>query len=378
MDNPIQEAFRFGFADCLKQYSMTPDQMKAGYAILNCRTGALGCNAYFCPECGHIEIHNNSCRNRNCPVCQGVEREIWIDKRSSELFHAPYFHVVCTLPAELAPLLLRNQKALYNLFHKSVGNAILKLSADNRYLGAVPSILQVLHTFGSRMSYHVHLHVIVSGGGLTPQGTFKRIPDRQKKFFLPVKALSKIIRGKFLSELDRMIQEEKLLLPDFLDWKSLKDRLYSKSWNTYCKETISANGNAVQYLGRYINRIAISNSRILSVSETEVLFSYTDYRTGQKKVQSLSPSKFVRMFLLHVLPKGFQKARYYGLLNNRMKTRNLQTVRRLQGCDTPVCRFSGMNKPEIIKELYGFDPRVCPVCHTFGMTPVSSKTRMDC
>jgi len=378
MDNRIQEAFRFGFHECLERYSLTPDQMKAGYAILNCRTGALGCNAYVCPECGHMEIHNNSCRNRNCPVCQGVEREVWIDKRSSELFHTPYFHIVCTLPAELAPLLLRNQKALYDLFHRSVGNSILKLSADNRYLGAIPSILQVLHSFGSRMSFHVHMHCIVSGGGLTPQGTFKQIPDRQKKFFLPVKALSRIIRGKFLSELDRMIQEENLLLPDSFDWKNLKDRLYRKNWNTFCKETVSANGNAIQYLGRYMNRIAISNSRILSVSETEVVFSYTDYRTKQKKVQSLSPVKFVRMFLLHVLPKGFQKIRYYGLLNNRMKSRNLQAVHRLQGWDAPACRFAGKNKPEIIKELYGFDPRICPVCLTFGMTPVSSKTRMDC
>lgn len=378
MDNRIQEAFRFGFQECLGRYSLTPDQIKAGYAILNCRTGALGYNAYVCPECGHTEIHNNSCRNRNCPVCQGVEREVWIDKRSSELFHAPYFHIVCTLPAELAPLLLRNGKDLYNLFHRSVGNAILKLSADRRYLGAVPSILQVLHTFGSRMSYHVHMHCIVSGGGLTPQGTFKRIPDRRKKFFLPVKALSKIIRGKFLSELDRMIREEKLQLPDTFDWKNLKERLYRKNWNTFCRETVSANGNAVQYVGRYINRIAISNSRILSVSESGVRFSYTDYRTKQKKILSLSPAKFVRMFLLHVLPKGFQKVRYYGLLNNRMKSINLQTVRRLQGCDAPVCRFAKMSKADIIKELYGFDPRVCPVCHTAGMNPVKSRVRMNC
>ncbi len=378
MINRIQEAFQYGFLKCAGQYPLSPEQIKAGYAIVNCRTGRLGCNAYFCPECGHVEIHNNSCRNRNCPVCQETERAVWTDKRSSELFHAPYFHIVCTLPAELSPLVLRNQKTLYSLFHKTVGNSILSLSADRKFLGAVPSVLQVLHTFGSRMSYHPHIHAVVSGGGLTGQGTFKMLPERQKKFFLPVRALSKIIRGKFLEELDLLVQNAQLALPDAFDWKSMKDRLYQKNWNTFCKETISANGNAIDYIGRYINRIAISNSRILSVSEEEVAFSYRDYRTGKKKVQRLSPEKFVRLFLLHVLPKGFQKVRYYGLLNNRMKSRNLQTVRHLQGLPAPVRRFEGMSRPEMIKELYGIDPRVCPVCHAFGMTPVSRKTRLDC
>ena len=248
-------------------------QKKASLDILNCKSGAFGVNASICPDCGHLEVHNNSCRNRNCPNCQAVQKELWVDKRRAEVIDAPYFHVVFTLPHELNPLIYCNQELLYGLLHRCCAQTLLELSNDKKYLGATPGIIQVLHTWNQEMDYHVHMHCIVSGGGLT---TDRRIRLSSGHFFIPVFVLRDKFKGKYLALLDRLYKNGSLYFPascapleDPSQWQAFKDSLYGKDWCPYIKETFNGFGNAIEYLGRYTHKIAISNSRILSVTDSQ-------------------------------------------------------------------------------------------------------------
>lgn len=347
-------------------------QIKAARSIINCKSGALGVNVSQCSECGHTEFHNNSCRNRSCPNCQAVPTEIWIDQRRSEVIDTPYFHVVFTLPHELNPLLYCNQDLLYGLLHKCCSQTLLELSADKKYLGAQPGIIQVLHTWNQELEYHVHMHCIISGGGLTPD---YRIRKSSAKFFLPVRVLRDKFKGKYLSCLDTLYQQEKLVFSSSCEtlrekdrWNVFKDALYEKDWCPYIKETFNGFGNAIEYLGRYTHRIAISNSRILSVMETEVIFSARGRNPGEPKRQiTLSHEEFIRRFLMHVLPSGFQKIRYYGFLNNRMKSRNLKLIFRLQGYQKFRRRYEGLSMADLIRAVWGKDITLCPACGCCSM-----------
>ncbi len=349
--------------------------MKAAHAILNCKSGKLGCNVSRCSDCGHIEFHNNSCRNRNCPNCQAVLKEVWVDRRRAEVIDSPYFHVVFTLPHELNPLIYCNQKLLYGLLHKCCAQTLLELSADKKYLGAVPGIIQVLHTWNQELSYHVHMHCIVSGGGLTKG---HRIRKSSRKFFIPVRVLRDKFKGKYLALLDSLHKNGFLVfspsctaLKDASLWKAFKDSLYEKDWCPYIKETFNGFGNAMEYLGRYTHKIAISNSRILSVTQDCVTFSARGLKPGEpKRVISLGHTEFIRRFLMHVLPSGFQKIRYYGFLNNRMKTHNLKVIFKLQGGQRFRQRYAGMSMAALLKAVWNFDIRVCPECGCLSMKQI--------
>lgn len=255
-----------------------------------------------------------------------INKEIWVDKRRAEVIDAPYFHVVFTLPHELNPLLYCNQKLLYGLFHRCCAETLLELSANPKYLGATPGIILVLHTWNQELLYHVHMHCIVSGGGLT---SVKKIRKSKDKFFIPVHVLRDELQGKFLALLDNLRQSGQLtfssscaFLQSVSAWKALKHKLYEQEWCPYIKETFNGFGNAIEYLGKYTYKIAISNSRILSVDETQVTFSARGKNPGEPRRNiTLSNMEFIRRFLMHVLPAGFQKIRYYGFLNNRMKTK---------------------------------------------------------
>lgn len=196
----IQQIFRHGWNTHFEQAHPDLDKVKAAHAILNCKSGRLGCNLSICSNCGHTQVHNNSCRNRNCPGCQAVLKEVWVDKRRAEVIDAPYYHVVFTLPHELNGLLYCNQKLLYSLFHRCSSETLLELSRDKKYLGATPGIIQVLHTWGQELDYHVHLHCIISGGGLSADGKLRR---SQRQFFLPVRVMRDLFKGKFLAALQR-------------------------------------------------------------------------------------------------------------------------------------------------------------------------------
>jgi len=374
MTNGVQIAFQRFYEDYRRAFRPSPEQIKAAFAIMGCKTGLLGANACLCEECGHVEFHNNSCRNRHCPSCQAVPREIWIDNRSSEIVGSSYFHVVFTVPFELNDLIYANQSVLYPLMHRVVSQTLLQLSADRKFLGAAPGIIQVLHTWGQELNYHPHIHCIVTGAGLTGDGRFVK---GRNSFFIPVRVLSRVFRGKFIHELQSLSASGKLSFPGGLshlnapdEWESFSKKLYGKEWVPYVKETFKNFGNAVKYLGRYTHRVAISNSRVISVSDGGISFSAKDYRDGSTKTVMLPGVEFIRRFLSHVLPKGFQKIRYAGFLNNRFKSRNLSIICRCTGKRLSMRRLSGLDMAGLIFAIWGVNVRTCPVCNCDSLKPL--------
>lgn len=374
-DLKIQHIWNLSYADyCNTEHFQSDVQKKASLAILGCKSGSLGLNLSRCTECGHSEVHNNSCRNRNCPNCQAVLKEIWVDRRRAEVIDSPYFHVVFTLPHELNPLLYCNQKLLYSLFHKCCAETLLQLSSDKKYLGAVPGIIQVLHTWNQELRYHVHMHCIISGGGLTSD---RKIRKSKGKFFIPVFVLRDKFKGKFLSCLNSLYQKHELTFPESCrrlqnpySWSEFKDALYKKDWCPFIKETFNGFGNAIEYLGRYTHKIAISNSRIISVSDHEVSFSARAIKPGDpRRTITLTHEEFIRRFLMHVLPQGFQKIRYYGFLNNRRKSELLKLIFKLQGYQKFKSRYSGLSMAELIKAVWSTDICLCPECGRPAMRP---------
>ena len=369
----IQQIFQNSYDDFRASDSLISGvQEKAAHAILNCKSGSLGCNISQCADCGHMEFHNNSCRNRNCPNCQAILKEVWIDKRRAEVIDSPYFHVVFTVPHELNPLIYGNQELLYSLLHRCSSETLLELSRDKKYLGATPGIIQVLHTWGQTLNFHPHIHCIVSGGGLSADQKLRKCGD---SFFIPVRVMASKFRGKFLAYLQKYYTAEKLTfssscteLRNSYSWNTFRDSLYKKDWCPYIKETFNGFGNAIEYLGRYTHRIAITNTRIQSVTKTQVSFSARDYKSGETKTVTLENTEFIRRFLMHVLPSGFQKIRYYGFLNNRTKAQNLKIIFRLQGYQKFKQRYVGLSIAELLKEVWNYDIHVCPACGCSSIT----------
>ncbi len=363
----IQEVFSFGWDEYASSFSPSEVQEKAAHSILACKTGKLGYSISICEECGYIQLHNNSCRNRHCPNCQAVLNETWVDARRAEVIDGPYFHVVFTIPAELNVLVYANQKLLYDALHRCSAETLLELSADPKYLGAVPGIIQVLHTWGQELNFHPHIHCIISGSGLSADGKLKTCG---KHFFLPAKALASRFRGKFLSAVDSLYKNGKLSfsrscekLRNSYEWSELKDSLYRKDWCPDIRETFNGFGNAIDYLGRYAHRIAISNARIVEVTDGSVTFTAKDYKNGSvKKLVTFTNKEFIRRFMMHVLPSGFQKIRYYGFLCNRNKKENLDRIFRLQGHRQYQSMLAGLAMDEILMQLWGYDIHICPAC----------------
>lgn len=372
-DYSIRRVFELSYGDFSAQgHFQTDIQHKAAHAILNCKSGKLGFNVSHCTNCGHMEIHKNSCRSRSCPNCQAVQKEIWVDKRRAEVIEAPYFHVVFTLPHELNPLIYCNQKLLYALLHRCCAETLLELSADKKWLGAAPGIVQVLHTWNQELDYHVHMHCIVSGGGLTKDGKIRKSSNH---FFIRTEVLRDKFKGKYLAYLSSLYESGSLtfssscqMLRHPYHWAEWKNILYEKDWCPYIKETFNGFGNAIEYLGRYTHKIAISNSRILSVTEDTVTFSARARKPdGPKRKVTLKHTEFIRRYLMHVLPAGFQKIRYYGFLNNRMKRKNLKIIFKLQNGQRFKRRFAGMTMTELLKAVWGIDLALCPECGCASM-----------
>lgn len=366
MSSKIQQVFELGFHNAQLKYHFSDIQHKAAHSIMECKSEAMGCNISICEDCGHQAIHYNSCRNRNCPNCQAILKEIWIDARKSEVIDTPYFHVVFTLPQELNSLIYSNQKLLYALMHRCSAETLLELSRDKKYLGATPGIIQVLHTWGQKLNYHPHIHCIITGGGLSIDLKLKKSGS---DFFIPVRVLGKKFRGKFLDYLQQMFSSNELTftsscenLRNSYNWNEFRDSLYKKDWCPYIKETFNGLGNAIEYLGRYTHRIAITNSRISNVSEEKVSFWAKDYKTDNRITVSLKHEEFIRRLLMHVLPHGFQKIRYYGFLNNRSKQKNLQIIFRIQGHQKFSAMLSGKNISEILKQVWDYNISICPCC----------------
>jgi ribosomal protein L32 len=342
------------------------NQLKTMKAIESCRTSSQGGHIDECDSCGHERISYNSCRNRHCPKCQGLAKEQWLLERERDLLNIGYFHVVLTVPDSLNPLALQNQKVFYALLFKAASETLLELSRDPKYLGAEIGFISVLHTWGQNLMDHPHVHLIVPGGGLSFDGT-RFVPSR-KKFFIPVKVLSRKFKGKFLAFLKKAFQDGDLKfygqiehLSGKLKFHALIDSLYQKEWVVYCKKPFKSPWHVLRYLGRYTHRVAISNQRIVSLHNDRVSFQWRDYKDkNHNKVMMLEASEFIRRFLLHVLPSRFVKIRHYGILSNRNRNRKLRLCQKLTFSKSR--EVQKLSASELLLKLTGLDLRVCPSC----------------
>jgi hypothetical protein len=335
-----------------------------------CRTAALGGHLDACGACGFTRTSYNSCRDRHCPKCQASQRAAWLEARLERLLPVCYFHVVFTLPDLLYPLVLHNQRRLYDLLFRAASATLLTLAADPGRLGAQIGVTALLHTWGQNLLFHPHLHCVVTGGGLSPDG--QRWVGCKPHFFLPVHVLGKLFRGKFLAGLKDAYADGLLTLDgsvaalaDPQAFRQWLDTCYSRNWVVYAKPPFGGPQQVFRYLGRYSHRVALSNNRLRSVDDTHVAFSWKDYANGHRvKVMRLAVEEFIRRFLLHVLPKGFVRIRHYGLLASINVATKLEGCRRLLGAaDTPKEVSPPKTWRERMREWTGQDPLQCPQCH---------------
>ena len=327
----------------IKELTANSWQSRTLYALAVCRTHQLGGHIDKCtnPDCNHVHISYNSCRNRHCPKCQGNKREEWIHARESELLNVPYYHVVFTLSGELNRVCLYAPGVIYNLLFQTAWSVISGFAANPKFLGAKTGMVAILHTWGQNLSLHPHLHCIVPGGGVSPQMKWKQARGKGKYLF-PVKVMAKVFRARFVEEL-----RKKLLLPD-----DLYKALFSQNWVVYCKRPFFGPSQVVEYLGRYTHKIAISNHRLQNTENGSVTFSAKDYRHGGKTHPvTLTDQEFIRRFAMHILPKGFTRIRHFGILSSALKK---STIPQLQQ------QLGKPHLPEKLKLVH----RPCPVCKT--------------
>ena len=323
------------------QRSLDFQQLKAFRAIQRCRTAALGGHIDACPKCGHRAISYNSCRNRHCPKCQAQAREHWLTARERELLATSYFHVVFTVPHELNVLALDNQRLFYDLLFTVSAKTLLKVAADPKHLGAEIGVISILHTWGQNLLLHPHIHCAIPAGGLSPDR--RRWIRPRYPFFLPVKVLSRVFRGKFCAGLKRLHRRQQLrcagpasALADPKQFRQLLRRLHRQDWVVYAKPAFGGPMKVLRYLGRYTHRIAISNQRLLAFDGERVTFRWKDYAHGGKqRKMTLLATEFLRRFFLHVLPKGFVRIRYFGFLANRFRSHCLPLCQQLLKSDRP-------------------------------------------
>jgi hypothetical protein len=367
----LADVFRAGFEQYCRQYGPLPAQhYRVAHALMNCHTARLGGHVWRCEHCGAQRITYNSCRNRHCPSCQARQRAQWVDARTRELLPVRYFHVVFTLPAQLNPFALRNKTAFYNMLFAASSQTLLELGRDEKRLGAELGFVTILHTWGQNLMDHPHLHCIVPGGGLDDD---RWVAGRSQDFLLPVKVLAALFRGKFMALLQEALRDGSIALhgslaclleqPQML--RRLVDSLYRMDWVVYAKPPFGGPAAVVKYLGRYTHRIAIANSRILSLTATHVSFAYKDYAAqGRAKVLTLTIVEFIRRFLMHVVPRGFVRIRYYGFMANRHRVRNIEECRRLlgQGRDASVDRRPTADRATPVAPVTKDNADLCPRC----------------
>lgn len=331
----IADVFRAGFAQYVREYGPLPkEHYSVPNALMSCHTAIMGGHVYRCDNCNQDLISYNSCRNRHCPSCQASARAQWVENRITELLPVPYFHVVFTIPSELNPFVLRNKEISYALFFKAASETLLELAKDPDRLGAQTGFISVLHTWGQNLLDHPHLHCIVPGGGLDGDQWIKG--TCKDDFLFPVNVMAALFRGKFMDYFKKAILSGEILfhgdLQCFQEDKSFLKQLinhcYSVDWVVYAKPPFGSPSAVIKYLGRYTHRIAIANSRIISVSDTHVTFQWKDYSDNDKsKEMTLTLCEFIRRFLLHVLPKRFVRIRYYGFLGMRIRKKSIQFCR---------------------------------------------------
>ncbi len=361
--------------------SMSTAQRRVMTAIEICRTAALGGQIEQCDACGQQRICYRSCRNRHCPKCQSLARAEWIEHRQAELLNCEYFHVVFTVPDKIAAIAYQNKEVVYNILFQATAETLRTIAADPKHLGAEIGFFAVLHSWGSALLHHPHLHCVVPGGGISSDST-RWVPCKPG-FFLPVRVLSLLFRRLFLAHLQKAFDSGKLRFVNALE--NLRDRrefalnlesVSKAKWVVYAKRPFAGPEQVLDYVGRYTHRVAISNYRLLDIEAGQVSFRYKDYRNqSQQKTMTLSAEEFIRRFLLHALPDGFHRIRYYGFLGNRNRQEKLAQCRQLLGMALPVAQPQAskvQDYRERCEELTGVSLRVCPVCRRGRMVLVET------
>jgi hypothetical protein len=333
----VADVFRKHADEYLTTYGATTAQRQVIRAVQNCRTAVLGGHVEACDRCGHQQVAYNSCRNRHCPKCQGPATVRWLQAREAELLPVPYFHLVFTLPAALGPLALQNPRVVYGLLLQAAAQTLLEVAANPKHLGAEIGFLVVLHTWGQNLMHHPHVHCVIPAGGLAP-GSTRWIRSRPK-FFLPVRVLSRVFRGKFIDRLKQSRASGDLtfhggLAELALDgaFERLLDQIVRQDWVVFARPPFGGPKQVLKYLARYTHRVAISNRRLIALDNNQVTFRWKDYAKGSRQsLMTLTAVEFIRRFLLHVLPRGFVKIRHYGFMANRFRQAKLELCRHLLG-----------------------------------------------
>jgi len=341
---------------------------KAIRDITSCRTSVLGGHCVRCDQCEYQKNSYNSCRNRHCPKCQFITQLRWIDKRTKDLLPCQYFHVVFTIPSELNPLILRNKNIGYDILFRAASETLKDVAQNPKRLGAEIGFIGVLHTWGQNLLDHPHIHFIVPGGGLNKKKT--KWVHCKKNYFLPVRVLSKVFRGKMLEKIEEAFHDGKLqfmgkidYLKHFPNFKELLITASSKEWVVYAKEPFNGPKQVITYLGQYTHRIAISNYRLVKLEGDKVHFKVRDRENPKKrKIIVLDVRKFLRRFLLHVLPKGYVRIRHFGLLGSRLKKENIKIARAIQGIVDILEKEFPLDWKQLLKAVTGLDAEQCHQC----------------
>jgi hypothetical protein len=365
----LGDVFRMHRESYCKNNTLSPEQHKVINAICNCRTSILGGHIEQCDNCDNIHVSYNSCRNRHCPKCQSLKTAKWLEDRQKELLPVPYFHVVFTLPHELNNFVLYNKRELYSLLMQSVWETIKTLGKDPKRLNGLMGMLAILHAWGQNLFPHNHIHCIIPGGTLVNGEKWR---SSKSNYLFPVKVMSKIFRGIFISGLRILYDGNKLKIPNDSNLKTslsirknfeaLLSSLMKKPWVVYSKKPFAGPEKLLDYLGRYVNKIAISNTRILSCNKRSVRFKWRDYSDNNKvKIMELKPEEFMRRFLSHVVPKRFMRVRFFGFLANACKRKNVTTIRKALSYK-PIEEKQKKDIRSLMLELTGDDITICPKC----------------
>jgi hypothetical protein len=385
MDRPkleVADIFRRYGEDYRQQHdgSLSTAQRRVMTAIEVCRTAALGGHLERCDCCDYERPCYDSCRNRHCPKCQSLARAAWVEKRIAEVLPTHYFHVVFSVPEQIAALTYQNKEVVYDILFRATAETLSTIAGDPKLLGAEIGFFAVLHSWGQNLLFHPHLHCVVPGGGISPDGT--RWISCRPSFFLPVRVLSRFFRRLFLKYLQEAFDSGKLRFFSSLDalqdpqaFHAHLDPVRKREWVVYAKPPFAGPQQVVDYVGRYTHRVAISNHRIVDIEGGLVQFTWRDYRdNNQQKTMTLSADEFIGRFLLHVLPSGFQRIRYYGFLGNRHRKEKLEQCRQILGTAAPSASSFIPATPEDYRDRYkkltGHSLRECPVCHRGQMIAV--------
>jgi len=360
--------------------ALSVGQLRVMRDIERCRTAALGGHVEQCDACGHQRIAFNSCRDRHCPKCQSLVRAQWLEDRQAELLPVEYFHVVFTMPQEIAAIAYQNKALVYGILFRAAAETLRTIAADPKHLGAEIGFIAILHTWGQNLLHHPHLHCVVPGGGPSPDGT--RWVECRPGFFLPVRVLSRLFRRLFLEQLQQAFDNDELQF--FNSLAALKDRVaFAKylapathaEWVVYAKPPFGGPEQVLQYLGRYTHRVAISNNRLLDFTDGQVSFAWKDYRhDSRNKVMRLAAHEFIRRFLLHVLPCGFQRIRHFGFLANCHRQARLDLCRQLLKAPAPMVEPLDplLDYRDHYQRLTGVSLRDCPQCGSGQMVRIES------